>query len=229
MTFSATSQSGTAARQPQSRATILSRCTETRLTPPIAALRAVAPSWETGPPKLFRARNARLGSGGLLPWYLVLLVAVLASSPLWSTAHAMGVRDILYLNKYGESVADVSWCSDQAFTFVTHGPSREHSLFPAEYSRVTTVNMFSVETQQVRPVVTSEYAAFGVDCVKGGEYVFLNGAFYTATAVHARDPAQALFFPVHRCASGDWRAARDTRFASEPRRVWIRQSAADSL
>jgi hypothetical protein len=90
MTFSATSQSGTAARQPQSRATILSRCTETRLTPPIAALRAVAPSWETGPPKLFRARNARLGSGGLLPWYLVLLVAVLASSPLWSTAPCDG-------------------------------------------------------------------------------------------------------------------------------------------
>ena len=130
--------------------------------------------------------------GGALACLAGLLVLLTSSLP-WSIAHAMSVRDILYLNKYGEGVTNVSWCSDQAFTFLTHGPSRERSLSRPEYSRFTTVNMFSIETQQVRLVIVSDNAAFGADCVRGGEYVFLNGVLDTAMATDAQRPAQALF------------------------------------
>src|SRR4051812_38910144 len=96
-----------------------------------------------------------------------LILAVSVASP-WGTAEALDVRGILYLNKYGEGISNVSWCNDRAFTYKTHGPSRPGSVFPAEYSRTTTLNMFTMETQQVRPIVVSDYDAFGADCVRDG-------------------------------------------------------------
>jgi hypothetical protein len=119
---------------------------------------------------------------------LLILASCMAS---WS-AHAMSVRDILYLNKYGEGISNVSWCSDQAFTFITHGPTH-NTFFPSEYSRDTTVNMFTIETDQIRPIIMSEHAGFGVDCVRNGDYVFLSGYLYTAMLKDARSPAQARF------------------------------------
>lgn len=70
---------------------------------------------------------------------------VLASQIVLPLAHAMNVRDIFYLNKYGQGVSGVSWCSDRAFTFLTHGPAR-NTAFPPDYSRDTTVTMFTIES-----------------------------------------------------------------------------------
>jgi hypothetical protein len=50
-----------------------------------------------------------------------------------------------------------------------------------------------IPSQQVRAVIVSDNAAFGADCVRGGEYVFLNGDLGSAMATDARRPAQALF------------------------------------
>jgi hypothetical protein len=104
----------------------------------------------------------------------------------------MDVRDILYLNKYGEDTSDVSWCNDQAFTFISHGPAH-NTVFPPEYSRDITVNMFTIETEHVRPIVVSEHAVSSVDCVHNGDYVYLKGSLYTAMSKDARSPARAWF------------------------------------
>jgi hypothetical protein len=53
--------------------------------------------------------------------------------------------------------------------------------------------MLSIETQQVRPVVVSEYAAFGAECVRNGEYVFLDGRLYSAMSTDARSRAEVPF------------------------------------
>src|SRR5450756_132362 len=119
----------------------------------------------------------------------LLALAGCASSP---SAHAMSVRDILYLNKYGENISGVSWCSDQAFTFITHGPAH-NTVFPPEYSRDTTVSLFTIETGKVRPILLSEHAGFSVECVRNGDYVFLSGLLHTAMSKDARSPAQARF------------------------------------
>jgi hypothetical protein len=120
---------------------------------------------------------------------LTLLILVNCIAP---PARAMSVHDILYLTKYGKDVSGVSWCSDQAFTFITHGPAH-NTLFPPEYSRDTTVNMFTIETEQVRPIIMSENGEFSADCVHNGDYVFLSGYLYTAMSKDARSPAQSRF------------------------------------
>jgi hypothetical protein len=123
---------------------------------------------------------------------LRIVTPILASCMALQSAHAMSVRDILYLNRYGQGVSSVSWCSDQAFTFIAHGPAH-NTVFPPEYSRDTTVNMFTIETEQIRQVIVSEHAGFGVDCVRNGDYVFLSGLLYTARSKDARSPANARF------------------------------------
>jgi hypothetical protein len=139
--------------------------------------------------RIVRPMKALLPASVMIVLKVVILLAV---APMVGVAHAAGVRDIIYLNKYGEDVPNVSWCNDQVLTFVTHASPRP-STFPIEYSRVTTVNMLSIQTLQVRPVVVSEYAAFGAECVKTGEYLFLNGGLYSAIKRDARLPAQVLF------------------------------------
>lgn len=143
-------------------------------------------------------------------WLILLTLGAVIPSP----AEAAGARDILYLNKYGDGASDVSWCNDRAFTFKTHGPSRPGSVFPPEYSRSTTVNVFTMETQQVRPVVVSDYDAFSADCVRDGEYVFLAGLAYTARAIWGGGDFQAPFyqFMLTRPPTGNYEAiAGDVR------------------
>jgi len=109
-------------------------------------------------------------------------------------ARVMSVHDILYLNKYGEGISGVSWCNDQTFTFVTHGPVRNTpSVFEPEYSRGTTVSMFTIETQQIRPIVLSDSAAFAADCVRNGQYVFLSGSLRSAISKDAKYATQVSF------------------------------------
>ncbi|WP_426422610.1 hypothetical protein [Bradyrhizobium genosp. A] len=141
------------------------------------------------------ARFARLAGGRGIPATLFFLAMLLvAVSVPVSSINAMSAHEILYLNRFGENASDVSWCNDKTFTFLTHGPARNaSSAFPPEYSRDTTVNMFMIETQQIRPLVVSEFAAFGAECVKNGEYIFLSGGLYSARASDARLPAQVPF------------------------------------
>ncbi len=135
---------------------------------------------------IMRRRHA----GSMSRFLILLALGAMIPRP----AEAMGPRDILYLNKFGESVTNVSWCNDGAFTFKTRGPSRPGSVFSAEYSRITTINMFTMETQQARPVVVSDYDAFGADCVRDGEYVFLDGLAYSARGVWGGGDLQAAFY-----------------------------------
>lgn len=119
-------------------------------------------------------------------WLILLVLGAMIPRP----AGATGSSDILYLNKFGEGISNVSWCNDRAFTYKTYGPSRQGSAFPPEYSRTTTLNMFTMETQQARPIVVSDYNAFGADCVRNGEYVFLEEFPYSAKAVWDRSGDQ---------------------------------------
>ncbi len=139
-----------------------------------------------------RRGMTRILRGIGFPILRVTALLALASCTFSQAAHAMNVRDILYLNKYGEDVGGVSWCNDQALTFIAHGPAH-NTLFPPEYSRDTTVNMFTIETEQVRPIIRSEHAGFDADCVRNGDYVFLSGHLYTAMSKDAQSPAQARF------------------------------------
>ena len=117
---------------------------------------------------------------------------VLAGCTASQSAQAMSVRDILYLNKYGKDISGVSWCSDRAVTFIAHGPAHS-TVFPPEYSRDTAVSMFTIETERIRPIIMSEHAGFGVDCVRNGDFVFLSGSLYTAMSTVARSSAQERF------------------------------------
>jgi hypothetical protein len=81
------------------------------------------------------------------------------------------------------------------------GPAH-NTVFPPEYSRDTTVNMFTIETEQVRPVLVSEHAGFDADCVRNGEYVFLSGRLYTAVPKDERSRAQASFSQFINVGSG---------------------------
>lgn len=58
-------------------------------------------------------------------WLILLVLGAMISQP----AGALGSSDILYLNKYGEGISNVSWCNDRAFTRKTYGPSRLGSAF----------------------------------------------------------------------------------------------------
>ena len=133
----------------------------------------------------------------ILPVSTLLILVNCMAAP----THAMSVRDILYLNKYGEGISDVSWCNDQSLTFITHGPAH-NTLFPPDYSRDTTVNMFTVETEKIRPVIVSEHAGFDADCVRNGEYAFLTGDLYAAMAKDARSPAKTAFSQFINVQSG---------------------------
>jgi len=147
----------------------------------------------------------------MLEWLrAVPLIALTVFMGAWP-ARAMNVRDILYLNKYGDDMSDVSWCNDQSFAFVTRGPERTApSVFPPRYLQPTTINMFSIETQQVRPVLVSEQGEFKVDCVRNGGYLYLKGWIGTAMSKGARTPAGVAFeefFDVRPGSSADGRTS----------------------